>query len=226
MLNCRVIECDQDTNTEQWDKLRSGRITASRIADVVAKPDTKRYKQYKREITFELLGHSNQEKSPEWYRHGREMEPRGLARSEYKYGWELDRNVFLIHPEYDWLGCSPDSLIVTQGQYSGGVEMKARKLYKNYREAIQRYKDHADGDRTKMVEPLYAWQIQTAMWITGLDHWWYLNYYEVRNEHGHPTGEYKLGRAPIPRDEVMIERIEEACLNFMHECYDNAALGG
>lgn len=223
---CRIVECDQDADTTQWDSLRRARITASRLGDVMAKPSTKRYKQYRREKVYELLGHENQEKSPEWYRHGREMEPRGLARSEFKYGWELDRNVFLIHHEHDWMGCSPDSLILDAGKYTGGVEMKARKLYKNYREAIQAYHKYAGADRTKMVEPVYRWQIQAAMWLTGFDHWWYLNYYEVRNERGHATGEYKLGRAPIPRDQNVIDQIEEKCISFMHECYEHASLEG
>lgn len=223
---CRVVNCDQDENTEQWEGLRHGRLTASRIADIMAKPTTKRYKKYRREITLELLGHQHVEESPEWFRHGREMEPRGLARSEFKYGWELDRKVFLIHNEFDWMGCSPDSLVLIDGVYQEGVEMKARKLYKNYRAAIQRNKKFADDDRIKMIEPLYAWQVQAAMWITGWDHWWYLNYYEVRNAHGHPTGEYKMGRCSIPRDQDMIDRIEEACMNFMHECIENACLEG
>jgi hypothetical protein len=221
-MDCRLIHCEQ--GTDQWDALRRGRVTASRIGDIMAKPGSKRHEGYKRELTLELLGHTDAEDSPEWFRHGREQEPRALAYYEWKYGEKLDHDVFLIHKDYDWLSCSPDGLGVMNGIYGGGMELKCRNLYKNYSAAIKRAKKFADTDRLKCIEPGYRWQVQTSMWLTGWDHWWYVNYYEVKNQHGHPTGEKKIGRCPIPRDQSLIDEIEEAAVLFYADCLERAQL--
>jgi len=223
-MDCRVVHTIQGGDDGQWDELRLRRITASRVADVMAKPDSKRHLKYRHQLTMELLGHSEQEESPEWFRHGREMEPRGLARYAWKYDEELDHDVFLIHKDYDWMAASPDSLQMTNGRYKQGLEMKCRKLYKEYKEAVARQKKFAESDRLKMIEPGYRFQVQTCMWLTGFDHWWYVNYYEVKNQHGFPTGDYKLTRCPVPRDQKLIDEIKEACILFYAECVKSAGL--
>ena len=218
-MECKVVHVE--TNSEEWDDLRACRITASRFGDVCAKPDSARYTTYRRHITLELLGHRHVDEEEPWFQHGREMEPRGLSRAEYKYGWDIDHDTFLIHPKYDFIGASPDGLIRTGGQYAEGMEMKSRKLYKNYRDAILRAKKGDDmGDRRQCVDPSHRWQVQGCMWLTGWDYWWYVNYYEDKD------GTHKLGRVAIPRDQALIDKIEEWCLIFMKECYDNASLAG
>ena len=221
-MDCRVIKVEQ--GTDEWDALRRARVTASRIGDVMAKPHTKRHKGYKREVTLELLGHTEVEESPEWFRHGREMEPRALSRYEFKHDVVMDHDVFLIHKDYDWMSVSPDGLTIVGDSYAEGVEVKCRKLYKEFRAARDRILKFKDVDMLKCIDPSYRFQVQAAMWLTGWDHWWYVNYYEVKNNHGHATGDWKLQRVPIPRDQNLIDQIELACMNFYHECCENACL--
>ena len=222
-MSFTVVHTEQ--GTDEWDANRRCRLTGSRIADVCAKPDSKRYKTYMQQKVLELLGHTHVEDKPEWFRHGREMEPRGLEVYEQKYGVMLDHDCFLVHDEYDWFGLSPDGLHVVEGEYTEGMEMKGRKLYKNYRDAILKAKAaHAKGDLLKAIAPEYRHQVQAAMWMTGWDHWWYVNYYEVRNTHGYPTGDYRIGRVAIPRDQKLIDEIEEKAVVFMTECYKRAEI--
>ena len=56
------------------------------------------------------------------------------------------------------------------------------------------------------------------MWLTGLDHWWYVNYYESKQ------GDVRIGRAPVPRDQKLIDQMEEWCVTFMTEVYEAAGL--
>jgi hypothetical protein len=217
LMACKVIHVEQ--GTDEWDALRRTRITASRLGDVLAKPNTKRHIGYKQEITLELLGHTHVEDNPEWFRHGREMEPDALRLYQLRYEVDVIHDIFLIHPEYDWLAASPDAAQVTDDIISDGMELKCRKLYKNYRKAIQRAKKFAGkGDYLAIPEPVYQPQIQGSMWVSGLDTWWYTNYYADK------TGDVRIGRAPIPRNQKLIDEMEDKCILFMQECYENAGL--
>jgi len=218
-----IVHLEQ--GTDEWDANRRCRLTGSRMADICAKPDTKRYQSYMRQKVLELLGHTHVEDNPEWFRHGREMEPRGLELYEQRYEVKVDHDCFLIHTEYDWFGLSPDGLEINNCKAVAGMEMKARKLYKNYREAIARAKKaYADKDLLKAPAPEYRHQLQAAMWMTGFDHWWFTNYYEERNSHGYSTGKARIGRVAIPRDQNLIDEMEEKSIIFMTECYKKAEL--
>jgi len=215
-MDCRIVTVEQ--GTDEWLDLRRGRITASRLADVCAKPTTKRYQQYRREKVLELLGHTHVEESPEWARHGRENEPRAMRGYEWKYGVDVEHNVFLIHKEYDWLACSPDMLHLPG--YDEGGEIKCRALYKNYRQA--RAVAEANRGLTTAAPACDRHQVQGAIWVTGFSYWWYVNYYIGDDLEGGLT--QKIHRVEIPRDDRLIEKMREACLRFMEEVYDLAGL--
>ena len=56
-MDCRIVKVEQ--GSDEWLALRRSRVTASRLADVMAKPDTKRYQKYRREKVLELLGNTD-----------------------------------------------------------------------------------------------------------------------------------------------------------------------
>lgn len=215
-MDCKVITVEQ--GSDEWLDLRRCRITASRLGDVMAKHTTKRYEQYRQEKVLELLGNTNVEKSPEWARHGRENEPRALAGYEYKYGLDVEHNIFLIHKEYDWLSASPDFLHLPG--YDEGGEIKCRALYKNYR--LERGKAESLKDTAQAATAAYRRQIQCAMWLTGFDWWWYVNYYIGSDLDGGQT--QNIHRVRVKRDQKMIDDLEVGCLKFMKECYELAGI--
>ena len=222
MIDCKIIVVEQ--GSDAWLNLRRCRITASRVADVMAKPSTKRYQDYQTQLAQELSGIEQPEKDSPWFAHGKEMEPRALAAYDWKYADEMDRkplihDVFLVHNEYDFLGCSPDGLY---HDYSAGVEVKCRALYKNYRTEVQ-MADHFEMiNPLRCVSPEYRFQVQTSMMVTGLESWWYVNYYEGKDLNG--EHQRKLHRVEIPRDEEFIDKIELRCLVFIKEVYEIAGL--
>ena len=238
-MDCKIVKVEQ--GSDEWLALRRSRITASRLADVMAAPDTKRYKQYQREKILELLGNTNVEESPEWARHGRENEPKAIAGYEWRYEVDVEHNVFLISKEYDWLGGSPDMLHICDkedmlegesvtefeerlaigaDEYDDGGEIKCRAMFKNYkaaRDQAERYKG------MKLSVPACdRHQLQGNMWLTGWNRWWYVNFYIGDNLEGGLT--QKIHRVAYARDQKLIDAMEIRCLKFMAECYERAGL--
>jgi len=215
-MDCRIVAVEQ--GSDEWDELRRNRVTCSRLADVMAKPTTKRYKQYQNEKVKELLGYRHVEESPEWARHGRENEPKAIAAYEWKYEVDVEHDLFLISDKHDWLAGSPDLLHLPN--YDEGGEIKCRALFKNYR----KYRDIAvknDGT-TRAVPAENRHQVQGHMMLTGFDWWWFINYYLGVDKDGLPV--QKIIRARVSRDDALIEQMEERCQEFMLECYQIAGL--
>jgi len=224
-LDCKIIKVPQCS--DEWFSLRRGRITASRLADVCAKPETKRYKQYRREKVLELLGHENVEESPEWARHGRENEPRAIAGYEYKYGVDVEHDIIMISNKYPWLSSSPDILQIVPSddpekpdEYNQGGEIKCRSMYKNYKKFRQLAIDKKGT--TGACPASNRHQIQGNIWVSGWKFWWMINYYIGDNLEGGVVN--KIHRVGIPRDQKLIDQMEERCLIFMKECYELAGL--
>lgn len=215
-MDCRIIEVEQ--GSEEWLDLRRTRITCSRLADVMAKKDTKRYQKYREEKVKELCGHKGVEETPEWAAHGKENEPRALAAYEFQHEIEVAHDLFLISEKYDWLSCSPDLLHLPH--YDDGGEIKCRELFKNYK----KYRDLAiEKQGTTNACPAESrHQVQGAMWITGLQRWGFVNYYIGSDLQGGMA--QKLHRVWIPRNQKLIDMMEVRCLEFMNECYERAGL--
>ena len=215
-MDCRIIHVEQ--GSEEWLDLRRTRITASRLADVCAKKDSKRYKQYQSEKIRELCGHKAVEESPEWAAHGKENEPRALAGYEYKYNVDVEHNLFLIHKKYEWLAASPDLMHLPS--YNDGGEIKCRALYKNYRQFRQLAIDYEGLPIACPASDRH--QVQGAMWLTGHQYWYYINYYIGSDLAGGLT--QNIWRVAIPRNQKLIDKMEARCVEFMTECYEEAGL--
>jgi len=215
-MDCRIVRVEQ--GSDEWLDLRRTRITCSRLGDVCAGKDTKRYIQYRKEKVLELLGHKQVEETPEWAAHGKENEPMALKGYQWRYEQLIEHNVFLIHNDYDWLACSPDFL--HKPDYEEGGEIKCRALYKNYR----KHKTDAEEFEgyARAIPASNRHQVQGAMWLTGMNHWWYVNYYLGPDFEG--VAVQRIHRVAVPRDQKLIDKMEARCLEFMKECYDRAEL--
>jgi YqaJ-like viral recombinase domain len=112
-----IIDCEQ--RTEQWAALRCGKVTGSRICDVLAeikKGEAASRRNYRAEIIVETLTGIPVEqyisKEMQW---GTDTEP--FARTAYEL--ERDANIstvgFAIHPMIERFGISPDGLVGEDG---------------------------------------------------------------------------------------------------------------
>lgn len=103
----------------EWHELRRGKITASRVVDIL--PGVKgNYlagrKNYLAEKVCEILtGEVADSFTNEAMQHGTDTEP--LARSAYeaKTGNLVDEVGFVLYPEYKHFGASPDGLVNQDG---------------------------------------------------------------------------------------------------------------
>lgn len=112
-------------HTFEWFAARNGRLTASRICDVMAKlksgGEAAARRNYRTEILCERLTGSSADHyvSPAMER-GTAEEPFARTAYEIETGLMVDQTGFVLHPIYDFTGASPDGLVETDG----GVEFK------------------------------------------------------------------------------------------------------
>lgn len=108
-----------EQRTEEWFKSRLGKVTASRIADVVAKTKTgysASRENYMAQLVAERLTGQQQDGSTnaamQW---GTEQEPYARMAYEAAYGEIVLETGFAIHPTIKDAGASPDGVIGEDG---------------------------------------------------------------------------------------------------------------
>lgn len=109
----------------EWHAIRCGRVTASRVADVIAKTKTgwgASRASYMAELIAERLTGEPAERftnaAMAW---GTEKEPEARTAYEFYSGVDVVQVGFVEHPTIPMTGCSPDGLVGEQGL----VEIKA-----------------------------------------------------------------------------------------------------
>jgi putative phage-type endonuclease len=145
-----------DQRTDSWFSARLGKVTASRISDVMAKtksgPSASR-KNYLMQLLCErLTGRKEEGFTSAAMQRGTDLEP--IARSAY----EIDKGVmvqevgFVPHPAIKMAGASPDGLVGTDGL----VEIKCPNTAQ-----------HVEFLRTGKIDTCYIYQMHFQMLCTG-----------------------------------------------------------
>lgn len=118
----RTIDCVQQS--PEWFAARCGKVTASRIADLMAKTKTgwgASRANYMAELVAERLSGTVAEGfTNAAMKHGTETEPMARAAYQFFRDAEVQEIGFVLHPVIDMSGCSPDGLVGTDGM----VEIK------------------------------------------------------------------------------------------------------
>jgi putative phage-type endonuclease len=112
----KSIERDcMEQRTEEWFAARLGKVTASRVADVLAKiksGESASRKNYKMELVVQRLtnkvGESFTNAAMEW---GTEQEPFARMAYEAHTGLFVEEVGFINHPTIEGFGCSPDGIV-------------------------------------------------------------------------------------------------------------------
>jgi len=108
-----------EQRTDEWFAARLGKVTASRVADVIAKtktgPSASR-ENYLTQLVLERLtgkqGESYTNAAMQW---GTETEPMARQAYELKRGVFVDETGFMDHPTIENSGASPDGLVGDKG---------------------------------------------------------------------------------------------------------------
>lgn len=113
-----------EQGTQEWHQERLGKVTASQITNVMMKPTTAGYQNYKAQLICERLTGEPTESftnaAMEW---GTATEPQARAFYELENGKSVEQVGFVDHPKLGMSGASPDGLVGGDGL----VEIKCPK---------------------------------------------------------------------------------------------------
>lgn len=108
-----------EQRTEEWFKSRLGKVTASRIADVVAKTktgySTSRANYLAQLVAERLTGQPQESFTNSAMQWGTEQEPFARMAYEADYGEMVTEAGFVLHPNIQEAGASPDGVIGEDG---------------------------------------------------------------------------------------------------------------
>ena len=120
----KIITAEQ--GSPEWLAARAGKVTASMISNVLAKPETAAYRDYQAQIVAELLTGKPQgsDFTNAAMEFGTENEPFARSAYEVSRGIMVDEVGLVLHPTIDRAGASPDGLVGSDGL----VEIKCPKV--------------------------------------------------------------------------------------------------
>lgn len=189
-----------EQKSDEWYSARVGKVTASRVADVVAKTKSG-YSASRDNYMAQLVCERLTNKPAESYSNaamqwGTETEP--LARAAYKAKMDVlvDEVGFIDHPTIVMSGASPDGLV---GQ-DGLIEIKCPNT-----------STHIDTLLSQTVPKKYADQIFWQMACTGRQ-WCDFVSYDPRL-----PADLQLFIKRIPRDDQYIKLLEAEVIEFLTE---------
>jgi putative phage-type endonuclease len=114
-----LIYREVEQGTDAWLELRKGKVTASRVADVLAKTKTgvsASRGNYLIELALQrVTGVIEPSFTNDAMQRGIDEEPRARAAYEVQSNNFVDQVAFIDHPTIKGFGCSPDGLIDTDG---------------------------------------------------------------------------------------------------------------
>jgi putative phage-type endonuclease len=192
-----------DQGTEEWFTIRIGKVTASRVADVIAKTKTgysASRDNYMAQLVCErLTGQKGESFSNAAMQHGTDTEP--LARAAYEALQDVlvDEVGFVPHPTIEMAGASPDGLVGADGL----LEIKCPNTA-----------THIETLLSQGVPGKYNTQMQFQMACTGRK---WCDFVSFDNR---LPAELQLFVKRVPRDEVFIRLIEAEIVQFLAELDD------
>lgn len=186
--------------SDAWKRLRLGRVTASRVADLLAKTKTG-YGASRANYMAQLIAERLTDTPAETYQnaamiHGTETEPEARAAYEFYQGVTVKEVAFVPHPKIDQAGCSPDGLVGDDGL----VEIKCPNTA-----------THLDTLLGQAVPAKYEAQMQFQMACTGRK-WTDFVSYDPRMPEN-----MRLFIKRLPRDDKRIKEIETEIAAFLLE---------
>lgn len=189
-----------EQKSEEWFKARLGKVTASRVADVLAKTKTgysASRDNYMAQLVVERLTNTQAESftnaAMQW---GTDQEPFARAAYEVAQNVMVEETGLVDHPTIPMAGASPDGLIGEDGL----VEIKCPNTA-----------THIDTLLTQTVPAKYITQMQFQMACTGRQ-WCDFVSFDPRM-----PAKAQLFVKRVMRDEAFIKEIETEIKKFLAE---------
>jgi putative phage-type endonuclease len=184
----------------EWFAQRLGKVTASRVADIIAKTKTgysTSRENYMVELALERITGQRQESfnnaAMQW---GTDNEPLARAAYEARTGFIVDEVSMIAHPHIEMAGASPDGLIDADGL----VEIKCPNSA-----------THIKTLQSKKPAKEYVTQMTWQMACTGRA-WCDFVSFDPRMPQG-----LQLFVTRIERDEQLVEALQAEVVGFLKE---------
>lgn len=192
-----------EQGTPEWFAQRLGKVTASRVADVIAKTktgySTSRDNYMAQLVCERLTGTVAESFTNAAMAHGTETEPLARAAYESKADVLVDEVAMISHPTIENAGASPDGYVGSEGL----IEIKAPQTA-----------THIDTLLTQTVPGKYITQMQWQMACTGRKWCDFVSFDNRLPE------ELQIFIKRIERDDVYIKMLEEEVIKFLKELND------
>ena len=185
--------------SEEWLRLRLGKVTASRVADVLAKTKTgvsASRGNYLIELALQrVTGVIEPSFTNDAMQHGKDNEQTARTAFEVAHNVCVDQIAFVDHPTIKNFGCSPDGIVG-----DSLLEIKCP-----YQSAIH-WSYFKDGCPSK-----YYTQIQAQMSCTGAKSVWFVSF----DPRMPPRSQLYIEE--VLREEEFIKKMEEEVLKFLNK---------
>lgn len=202
--------------SDAWFDARAGRITASRMSDIMAftvgegvwksgprkgqakvATPLKARTDYIHQLAAELLTGKPRKQVKAWaLQWGQDVEPAAQAAYEAETGVIVTRCGFIAHKQYDFIGASPDFLVGNDG----GGEIKCPESSEVHLATLD------NGLPEEHIE-----QIQGGLWASDRQWWDFVSFHP-----DFPPG-LRLYIQRVDRDDSYIAKLEAACLSAWAE---------
>jgi putative phage-type endonuclease len=196
-----------EQGTEAWHQLRLGKVTASRVADIMAKTKTgvsASRGNYLIELALQrVTGTIEPMYTNEAMQWGTATEPQARVAYEVKTGNFVDQIAFVDHDIIEWFGCSPDGLVGKDGL----IEIKCPN-------SATHWATIKDGKPPNK----YVIQMQTQMACTGRKWCDFVSFDPRMPERS------QLFICRVERDQKIIDEIETEVMKFLIEVFDEVQL--
>jgi putative phage-type endonuclease len=192
-----------EQKSPEWFAARLGKVTASRVADVMAKTKTG-YSTNRDNYMMELLCQRLTGKAEESYtnaamQRGTEMEPIARGCYEALEGVMVEECGLIDHPKIIGFGASPDGLIGKIGL----LEIKCPNT-----------KKHVEFLRTGKPDNKYQWQMTAQMACAGREWCDFVSFDDRLPK------ELQYAKTRFMRDDVRVSEMESEIKKFLSELND------
>jgi hypothetical protein len=196
-----------DQHSQEWWDARLGKVTASRIGDLMARNQprkgktvgewsAKRNNYLAEKVAERVTGKPRDRKKVASLDHRLELEPDARAAYEFYYERDVVTAGFIDHPRIPYAGASPDGLVDTKG----GVEIKCLDP-----------EGHIELITAGGIDQDYLYQCQFGMACTDRLWWDFVAFCPEMPEEGN------LWVQRIDRDDDLIASIESHVIEFLAE---------
>ena len=189
-----------EQGSAEWHQIRLGKVTASRVADVMAKtktgPSASRTNYMAQLLCERLTGNPTECFVSAAMAHGTTTEPEARLAYCFHHDADVTEIAFVDHPAIQMAGASPDGLIGPDGL----LEIKCPNT-----------STHLDTLASGKPAGKYVTQMQWQMAVTGRQWCDFASYDPRLPEH------LRLFVTRVPRDGEMIEAMEAEVTAFLAE---------